>query len=256
MPSLSKLLILLLLLFPSDCLFADGISDYLRKGDEYFRAFDNQRALTEYQKAYSQNPRYAETLQRMVRVYNDLGRIALRRDSTSEQLYLKAVAYAESLLVHHPRNAASHFWVALAKGSLIPFRSTREKIRIGKDVRLHAQQALALDSTFSMTYVVLAIFEREGARLKWYEKAIVRVVFGTDLSGTLLQSEQYLLTALKYDPKNSFALYELSSTYRALENKQKAIGALEQMIRLAPQNARERQLQEEAKRRLERLRST
>ena len=221
--------------------------DHLSRGDYYYQTFDNAAAQREYEQAYRESPLSYASLLRLVRIHNDNGRIHLRKDSLSEVEYKKAVGFADSLTYYYPDSAASHFWYALAKGSLIPFVGIREKIAIGKEVKSHIERSLQCDSTFSYPYVVRAIFEREGAQLGWVEKGIVRVIFGEDLSGSLEASERYLKTALRYDSSNAYAYYELFWTYSAMGNKSLAASSLEEVIRHVPRNLREKQQQDEAR---------
>ena len=221
--------------------------NHIAMGDYYYHAFDNKAAQQEYEQAYNESPASYASLLRMVRIHNDNGRIHLHKDSVSELEYRKAIDFADSLAYNYPDSAAAHFWYVLAKGSLIPFVSVREKITIGKDVILHVQKSLERDSTFSYSYIICAIFEREGAQLSWLEKGIVSVVFGENLSGSLEASEQYLKTALRYDSSNAFAYYELFWTYRAIGNKFLACSSLEEVIKRVPKNLREKQHQDEAR---------
>lgn len=243
--------------FASIVFYSNALEEnHIAMGDYYYQAFDNKAAQQEYEQAYNESPMSYTALLRMVRIHNDNGRIHLRKDTFSELEYKKAIGFADSLAHNYPDSAASHFWYALAKGSLIPFVGIREKIAIGKDVKLHVQKSLERDSTFSYPYVIRAIFEREGAQLSWLEKGIVRVVFGEDLSSSLEASEQYLKTALRYDSSNSFAYYELFWTYKAMGNKSLAVSSLKEVIRRIPKNLREKQQQDEARAHLAQLSSS
>jgi hypothetical protein len=226
---------------------------HLMKGDMFYQSCDNDQALKEYQLAYKDAPTEYEPLLRLVRPHNDLGRIHLRTGSDSEEQYRKALAYADSLQRYHPDSAAAHFWFALAKGSLIPFVGVREKIVIGKEVKHQLQATLQRDSTFSNAYILKEIFEREGSQLSWFEKGIVRIVFGKNLSGSLQASEQYLRKALQYDTTNSFAYYELYWTYKAIEDTVGSRSALEHLLKIPPRNMREQNQREEAQQQLQEL---
>jgi tetratricopeptide (TPR) repeat protein len=225
--------------------------DHLIKGDAYYQSCDNEQALKEYQLAYKDAPTDYETLLRLVRLHNDIGRIHLRKGSDSEEQYRRSLAYADSLRRYYPDSAATHFWFALAKGSLIPFVGVREKISIGKEVKQQLQETLEQDSTFSHAYVLKAIFEREGSQLNWFEKGIVRIVFGENISGSLSTSEQYLQRALLYDSTNSFAYYELYWTYKAMEDTTGARSALQHVLNMPPKNLREQNQQDEARQKLQ-----
>jgi tetratricopeptide (TPR) repeat protein len=227
--------------------------DHLARGDEFYKSYNNEQALKEYQLAYGDSPYDYNTLLRLVRIHNDIGRIDLRSGSDSEKHYRLAVVYADSLQRLYPDSASSQFWYSLAKGSLIPFVGVREKIWIGKEVKQHIELALQIDSAFSYPYVVKAIFEREGAQLSWLEKGIVRIVFGEDVSGSLQNSEQFLHKALQYDSTNSFAYYELYWTYMAMDDTSKAIASLQQILKIPARNLREQNQQDEGKHYLQQL---
>jgi tetratricopeptide (TPR) repeat protein len=227
--------------------------NHMARGDEYYLALDNEHALTEYEQAYKESPTDYTSLIRMVRIHNDNGRIHLWKDTVSESEYRTALMYADSLAHYYPDSAATQFWNALAKGSLLPFIGVWKKIAIGKEVKQHVQKSLERDSTFSYPYVIRAIFEREGSKLSWFEKGIVRVVFGENLSGTLEASVQNLKLALRYDPANSFAYYELYLTYRAMGDTAQAAASLRRILEMQPKSLREKFQQDDARQHLSKL---
>jgi len=224
--------------------------NHLARGDEYYLAFDNKHALTEYEQAYKESPTDYRALIRMVRIYNDNGKIHLWHDTSSESEYRTALMYADSLAYYYPDSAETQFWNALAKGSLVPFVGAWKKIALGKEVKRHVQKSLERDSTFSYPYVIRAIFERLGSQLSWIEKGIVRVVFGENLSGTLDASVQNLKLALHYDPSNSFAYYELYLTYQAMGDTSQAAASLRRILEIQPKNLREKYQQDDARQHL------
>jgi tetratricopeptide (TPR) repeat protein len=189
----------------------------------------------------------------MVHIYNDNGKIHLSHDTVSESEYRTAVMYADSLAHYYPDSAATQFWNALAKGSLLPFVGVWKKISIGKEVKQHVQKSLERDSTFSYSYVIRAIFEREGSKLSWFEKGVVRVVFGEDVSGTLEASVRNLKLALHYDPANSFAYYELYLTYQAMGDTAQAVASLRRILEMQPKSFREKYQQDETRQQLAKL---
>lgn len=241
--------VVVVLLFTFCVLFAHRERvDHLAKGDDYYRSFDNERALAEYQLAYQDHACRYETLLRLVRLHNDMGVIALYKDkAASEAQYRLALAYADTLKREYPDSVAANFWYALAKGSLISFVGVREKIQIGKEVRLSLREAIRRDSTFAYPYIVLSIFERESARLSWIEKGFVRIIFDEDISGSLQTSEQCLHKALVCDPGNSFAYYELYWTYKAMGDTARGIDALKHVMTISPRNLREKDQQEKSR---------
>ena len=225
---------------------AQDLANLLGTGDALYANLDTDGALRRYRQAYDIAPRESKTLIRLVRAYGDLGWLHLRRDSSSRVYYHQASAFAETLLTLEPEKAEAHFWFAMAKGSLIPFVGTSEKIHIGEDVRFHAEKAIKLDSTYSYAYIILAIFEREEAKLSWFERAIALIVFGGELNGSFARSEELLSKALKYDGSSSFAYFELSRTYDAMGRKEDSIASLKKVIELPVNSQREERQRENA----------
>ena len=231
----------------------DNVSTYHARGDTLYRSFDNEGALAQYQEAFKLAPKDYETLIRMTRIHNDIGRSMLRRNDSAKIWYEKGVQYAQHLVDLYPDSSKSHFWLAVARGSLVPFKGVREKLDIGKAVTRDARKAIELDPSYGPPYMVLGIIYREGARLKWYERVIANVVFGGSLPGTIEESENMLLRSIELDPQNIFAHYELSRTYGQMENMEKRKECLEKILVLTPRSAREKDEQERASRQLERL---
>jgi tetratricopeptide (TPR) repeat protein len=224
----------------------EDIPKLLQEGDQHYVQLQTVDALRCYEKADSLSPGKSETLIRLARAYSDIGWLHWQDGTSAEGYYVRSVAIADTLVKLYPNMAAAHFWCALTTGSLIPFRSTREKIHIGKIVRFQAEKAIELDSTFSYAYIILAIFERELAKLSWFEKTIARIVFGEDLHGSFARSEELLYQALKYDSTSSYAFFELSLTYDAMGRKEESITALDRVIALPISSQREERQRENA----------
>lgn len=233
--------------------FPDGnASDHMVRGDQFYRTFDNASALEEYQEAYRLDPKDPGVLVRMIRIHNDIGRLMLRKNDSAEVWYIKAVDYAEQLRQVSPDKAESYFWLALTKGSLVPFIGSKGKLDLGKEATALARRAIQIDSTFAPSYIILGIIYREADRLKWYERLIANTIFGGSLPGTIGESEQMFRRCLALDPTSIFASYELSRTYAQMGNEQKRVEILRYCISQTPHNLREKDQQDQARRQLER----
>lgn len=232
----------LVVLFPEPTPAAgdpDAFRAFIIRGDKHYRKFDNSAAHEQYRKAYELARTEFTILVRMVRIHNDIGRSMLWKKDSAEVWYEKAVEYAELLLDRYPDRAESHFWLALARGSLVPFRSGKEKLDIGKFVIRHAQKAIDLDSAFAPPYVLLGILYREAARLTWYERLVANVVFGGSLPGTIEDSRWVLERAVELDSTDIFAHVELGRTHRFLGNEETAEEFFRKAMALEPRSQRE-----------------
>jgi hypothetical protein len=228
----------------------DAYLPHIQKGDEFYHAFDNARALAEYQKAYEAAPDSFATIARLVSIYSDMGRLKLHKDTSSEFYYRKSLAYTDSLQKRFPDRAETHFWLALSEGSIIPFLGTKQKIVTARIVMREANRAIAIDSGFAQAYVILGIFEREASKISWFERLIANVVFGADFSGSLATSEAFLRKSVSLDSTNSYGYFELYWTYKALKDSARAVQSLQKLMTIAPTNAREQQQREAAIRQL------
>ena len=251
--ALFSLLVFFSSLIPAVAGDRSALDTRLAEGDRAYRASDNAKALEAYLAAEQLAPEDFVVLVRMTRLYNDMGRLLLRRSPDAETCYRKAIAYAEHLREGYPDRAETWFFLALCHGSLVPFKSTGEKLELSHDVRANAEHALAIDSNFTMAYVILGIYYRGVARLGWVERTIVNGILGKDLVGTLGDSERMLLRARSLEPENPYVHDELSHTYRAMERTAEAVEELRHILTIPPTNAREVQQQEEARDTLRRL---
>ena len=237
---------LLSILLISFAVHGEDVHGLIQEGDNCYLRLQTVEALRHYKEADSLAPGRSETLIRLARAYSDIGWLDWQNGVSAESYYVRSVGIADTLVQLYPNLAAAHFWCALTTGSLIPFRSTSEKIHIGKTVRFQAEKAIEIDSTFSYAYIILAIFERELAKLSWFERAIARIVFGEDLHGSFAESEQLLYKALKYDSTSSYAYFELSLTYDAMGRKEESIAALKKVIDLPVSSQREERQRQNA----------
>jgi tetratricopeptide (TPR) repeat protein len=253
MPRKAKIALVAFALWLNSAGWSDEVSVFHAKGDSRYRNFDNFGALAEYRRAYDLAPTDFETLIRMVRIHNDIGRSMLRSNDSAEVWYLKSVEYAQRLVDLYPDSSESYFWMAVTHGSLVPFKGVSEKLDIGKAVTRYARKSIELDSTFGPAYMVLGIVYREGARLKWYERLIANTIFGGSLPGTLEESERMLLRSIELHPNNFFAYHELSRTYGQMGNEEKRKECLEKISTLTPRSLREKEEQQRAGRQLERM---
>jgi len=228
----------------------DSFYVHLLKGDEYYHSFNNTQALAEYEQAFEMAPDSFAVLERLVSIYNDMGRLRLHKDTSSLAFYRMSLAYADSLERHFPERAESHFWLALCQGSLIPFLSSKEKIHTARSVLMEANKTIEIDSGFAQAYVILGIFQREASRMSWLERVIANIVFGADISGSLTASEILLRKSVTLSPSNSYAYFELYWTYRAMKDSVHAKESLRRLLTIPPKNSREQQQAEEARRQL------
>ena len=236
-----------------ECSLAQDVSVLLLNGNRAYSACDTRGAIAWYEKADAAGKDRYETLIRLARGYNDLGRLTLRRSDSSEYFYRRGVAYAERMAKAYPDSSSSWLMLALSHGSLAPFKSLGDKLELCRDVRENALRAAKLDTNAALPHVVLGIFYRAAARLKWWERTLVNTILGKDFEGTIEQAEGSIRKAIELEPKNPYAWYELCWIHRSRERTAEAASALKTVISIPPTNERERRQVEDAERQLDRL---
>ena len=155
--------IVILIVFCPLHLFAEDYQTFIEKGDEYYRDFDNSKALAEYEKAYELAPEEFEVLVRLTRAYNDAGEDL---DSEESKPYFEnAVKYAELLLEKFPEKVDTYYYLSVSYGNLALFKGGKTKVKLSRKVKQNAEKAIELDPQRAEPYVVLGIYYREIANL-------------------------------------------------------------------------------------------
>lgn len=239
------------LFFPSPAP-SDSFASHIERGDALYRQFDNDGALREYESALLAAPTDFVALSRMIRIYNDQGRLLMHAEGGGLLQSTKALEYAEQMHELYPDSAETYFWLALTKGSMVRFVGISEKAKLGKSVEEYARMAIELDPGYSHAYMILGIFYRMAGELSWFEKLVARTVFGTDFEGSYEQSVEMLQKSIQLDPGNIFAYYELGRTFHSMERDDDARGAYGTVLAMKAQSLREQRLQEEITRRMNR----
>jgi len=184
----------------------------IRLGDEAHDRFDNQTALTLYQKVLKLDPRHYEALWRISRAYVDIG----EHQPEKEQLpyYEKALLFADSAIAVNPEGAEGYIRRAIANGKIALFKGVWKSIGLVKKVRADCRKALELDPFSDVAYYVYArahhkVAEKpkmfriplglgwgsEKEALRLYEKAIsldsTFIMYRIDYAKLLIKKKKY-----------------------------------------------------------------
>lgn len=228
---------------------ADSAAVFLAQGQAHFEQFQNAEALRAFQQAHAHAPEDFEVLTWLVRTHIDYAQDLQveDEDAAAEQYFQQAIAFSEALREHHPDRPETHFLLASSYGKMAQFKGGREKVKIGRQVEGYAQKAIALDSTYALPYVVLGIFYREVARLNWIERTFAKTFFGGLPDGSYERSARMLERAVALYPTLSIAHYELAITLNEMDERQRAIEHLQQVVELSPLTTQERRNQGRAR---------
>lgn len=239
----------------SSGLFSQSVNEYLTKGDDYYKKFDLINAAKNYESAYKQNPNNFFVLERITKIFNDLGEdyFEINDKDNAEQSFIKAVKYAEILFSKYPDSAKVYTLIAMSYGNLALYKGGNEKIKLANKVRENAEKAIKLNPNDYLPYIVLGIYNREIASLSWFERTFANTFFGKVPEGSLKSSEELLINALKINPGIITAMYQLSLVYQEMENEQKEIEWLKKVIDTPIADFRDKYAKRKAKERLNEL---
>jgi tetratricopeptide (TPR) repeat protein len=232
-------------------LFANDFNTFIKKGDEYYKQFENEKALHEYEKAYNISPDNFESLMKLTRAYNDVGEDLDSKDS--EKYFINAVKYAEILQEKYPKKTEAYYYLAVSYGNLALFRGGKKKVELSKKVEENIKKSIELDPKFSNSYLVLGIYYREIANLNWFLKLFAKTFFGELPEGSNKDSEKMLLKSLELNPTNIYTHNELAKTYIEISRTKEAIKYLHKIIELPLVDHQDKRIKSEAKSTLEKL---
>jgi tetratricopeptide (TPR) repeat protein len=247
---------LILLINPND------YENYLKKGDEFHKKFDNKNAVLQYEKAYGIAPGNYEVILKLTSAYNDLGEeyVELSRRSESNNYreeakkYIdKAVHYAEIFHRKFPDSADVYTYLALSYGNLAMFRGSKEKIKLAHLVKDNAEKSLKMNPDNYISNIILGIYNREVGNLSFFERLFANTFFGDVPEGSFEESIEMFNKALKILPETIVPTFGLARTYRYMGDEEKEKEMLKKVLTYKIQNFRDKFALDKAKRRLENL---
>lgn len=238
-------------------ILANGVEEFLEKGDKYFNDYDNVNAVINYEKAYEHDPDNYEVLLKLTRAYNDAGEEfkELRDRDEAEKYINKAIKISEEFYKKYPDSAAVYSYLALSYGNKAMFAGGNDKIKLAKKIEENASKSLRMDSNDYLPYVILGIYNRQIADLSWLERAFANTFFGDVPEGSFEESVEMLNKALKIKPNTIVATYQLAQTYSKMGEDKKAIELFNKVEELPVKNFRDKYAKIKSKRWLERLTS-
>ncbi len=239
----------------SFCVFPQSDNTYLSKGDDYYKNFDLINAAKNYESAYYQNPNSYVILEKVTRIFNDLGEdyYELRDEKNAEIAVIKAVKYAEIFYSKFPDSAKVYTLLAMSFGNLASYQGGNEKIKLANKIRENAEKSIALNPNDYLPYIILSVYNRQIASLSWFERAFANTFFGNVPEGSLESAERLMIKALKIQPGIVIAMFHLSLVYKEMDNEQKEIYWLKKIIDAPISDFRDKYAKRKAKERLNEL---
>jgi tetratricopeptide (TPR) repeat protein len=144
-------------------------------------------------------------------------------------LYEQALSDAKAALAADSTSGHAHLAIAVAEGRLALDAGTRERVRRSRAVKAHADRALALDSTLAGAYHVRGRWHREVDDLGFFERAIVKTVYGGLPDASFEQAVQDFRRAIDLEER-TFHYLELGKTYLTMDRPAEARQSLQAAV--------------------------
>ncbi len=159
---------LIIIFSASISICAADVNSIINEGDQFYKNFENLKALEKYKQAYQLDSTNYEALSKLTRIFNDVsGEYKLQwKKEVSEKYAHVAVKYAEIFHNKYPDSALTYTYRAMAYGGLAKLVGSKEKIKLANSVEQNAKKAIQLNSNDFLPYLILGIYYREIARSK------------------------------------------------------------------------------------------
>lgn len=188
--------------------------DSLRQSGDFRKAFARLTTLA------NEHPSRSAVLYRLALTRVDMGE-QLASEPQQRSYYEAALDNAQDAVAADSSDAHAHLARAIAEGRVALSAGTKERIRRSRAVKRHADRAIEIDSTLAAAYHVRARWNREVADLGFFERTIVRTVYGGLPTASFEQSVRDFETAIRLEDKIVHHL-ELARTYMKMDREQEA----------------------------------
>ena len=219
--------------------------DSLRAAGAFSEARDRLSALRD------EHPNAVPVLWRLAYTEVDLGKQADEKEAASPH-YEAALEVANAAVDTDSTNARAHLAKAIAEGRIALDAGTRERVQRSRAIKRHADRAIALDSTLAGAYHVRGRWHRGVADLGFFERAIVKTVYGGLPDASFEQSVRDFERALALEDE-PFHHLELGKTYLKMDRPEAARKQFETVLEMSADDPFEPGYRDEARTLLEEM---
>lgn len=230
---------------------ATALDSALARTDSLRQAGAFDTALERLQTLRDEHGDRASILWRLSFTQVDRAKRLDEKDARSS-LYENALTAANAALQVDSTNAHAHLAKAVAEGRIALDAGTRERVRRSRAVRRHADRAIALDSTLAGAFHVRGRWNREVADLGFFERAIVKTIYGGLPEASFEQAVRDFRRAIALEDR-AFHHLELARTYLKMDRPSDARAELEAALAVPNQDPFDPRYKEEARRLLDDL---
>ncbi|MFT3681101.1 MAG: hypothetical protein QM791_12555 [Ferruginibacter sp.] len=172
-------------------------------------------------------------------------------EKSAENYYLTAKNYATAALKINPANSDANCVMAIALGRIALSKSGKEKLNSAKEIKRYTDAALKYDPANFKAWHVLGKWHYELSTLNFFERTIVKVVFGGLPPASLKESIAAFEKAKNLSAGFLLNYLEMSKAYKENDQNDKAIAALTTLLQLPSQTEDDPIIKKEGRKLLE-----
>jgi tetratricopeptide (TPR) repeat protein len=178
---------------------------------------DNLRALTQCSYVATRIGARQKDKKKAVEFYTegqDLAGRALKTDSTSSDASLM---------------------MAMAVGKLAQTESAKKRVEYNRDVKTYCEQAIRQDPKNYRAYYLLGMWNLQAAHMSGVERAEAKVLYGGMPQATIKDAIRWFEKCRSVYPSYMLNYLDLAKTYKEDDQNEKAIAALQVLVKLPVQ---------------------
>lgn len=249
---MKQILTLLAVLLCMGRLEAQDVTYLISEGEQLEKDKKDAEALKKYQEAVLLAPKDPKALYKCSELNGIVGN--RENDKKSKMEYFTAARmYAERALQQSPNDADANFAMAMAMSRMAMISNGKEKVEDIKEIKKHADAAIATDPQHYKALHVLGKWNMEVAGLNVAEKAALKIIYGGLPAASVPAAIDYFEQSRRSNPNFILNYLELAKAYKSNGQSDKAIEVLNRMLKLPPKTADDNNYKAEGKTLLESL---
>jgi len=167
---------------------AQTAADHIQEGDAAYAAFDDTKALENYQAALALEPGNYEALWKTSRAMVDIADVipGTGKDVKERQkeMYTEATSLARKAVAANPDDTWGHFQLAAANGKRLLLLGKKEQIAASKAVRDSIEKAIELDPTNHLAYHAYGRWHRRMDEIGGAKRLFGSILYGSIPKGS------------------------------------------------------------------------
>lgn len=214
-----------------DQVTAKNADEWLAEAKRLEDKGQTREALAAYLKADELKPNTADILVRIAKQHGDL--MTEQRDAEKRKASaIAALAYSRKALEVAPQSSDAHLAMAISLGKKTEFMGNREKIETSREIRKHADRALALNPRCDYANHMLGRWHQELAGIGGATRALARVIYGRVPAASYEESARYFERARELRPDRLIHKIEHGRTLAKMGRRAQAKELLEAALEM------------------------